>query len=141
MERPANQARFIFTAPRRNQLIPDPFQRMLSSLRLVPLSCRPAIEKASELEQAPSDLHHKGWRDNLFKREGQGFVFLRKIVYALRPETIQEISCHPDLRVAPKLADALEMVKEQAMLNDDVVFVTGSLFLVAEALAILVKYP
>src|SRR5687768_10159674 len=92
MQGPANQARFTFITPRGRQLIPDPFQRMISSLRLISLGCRPAIEKASELEQAPSDLHHKGWRDNLFKREGQVFVFLLKIVYALRPETTQDLA-------------------------------------------------
>jgi dihydrofolate synthase/folylpolyglutamate synthase len=51
---------------------------------------------------------------------------------AVRPETIRELTSHPDLRVAPALQDALGMLD-----NPRVVFITGSLFLVAEAAALL----
>jgi dihydrofolate synthase / folylpolyglutamate synthase len=52
---------------------------------------------------------------------------------ALSPATIHEISDHPNLRTAPDLAAALEMARAGA---PDAIFVTGSLFLVAEARAI-----
>jgi dihydrofolate synthase/folylpolyglutamate synthase len=53
---------------------------------------------------------------------------------ALAPQTLREISDHPNLTVAPDIETAL------AIPNDaEVTFVTGSLFLVAEARALLVK--
>ena len=54
---------------------------------------------------------------------------------AVRPELIRELSDHPRLRVAPRLEDALLMLREAT--PDDVVFITGSLFLVGEARALL----
>jgi folylpolyglutamate synthase/dihydropteroate synthase len=55
---------------------------------------------------------------------------------ALAPEALRDIGAHPDLRTAPTLRAALALVEEDAS-PDDVVFITGSLFLVAEARAIL----
>jgi dihydrofolate synthase/folylpolyglutamate synthase len=50
---------------------------------------------------------------------------------AARPETLLDLADHPDMRSAPTLAEALELAREAA--PEDVIFVTGSLFLVAEA--------
>lgn len=56
---------------------------------------------------------------------------------AVRPEAIRELADHPRLRCAPALADALEMTKAAA--PEDVIFITGTLFLVGEARALLVQ--
>jgi dihydrofolate synthase/folylpolyglutamate synthase len=48
---------------------------------------------------------------------------------ALNPEVLAEVADHPNMRVAPKMADALRMVREKPMTT----FITGSLFLVGEA--------
>ena len=55
---------------------------------------------------------------------------------ALAPETMRTVAVHPNLRIAAHIEDALAMVREDAS-GGDAVFVTGSLFLVAEARAIL----
>ena len=54
---------------------------------------------------------------------------------ALAPETILGLVAHPNLRIAPAIEDALAMVKDAGEV--DAIFVTGSLFLVAEARAII----
>ena len=54
---------------------------------------------------------------------------------AVDPETVRELGAHPNLRTAPNLAAALDLAR-----NGDagrVIFVTGSLFLVGEALTLL----
>jgi dihydrofolate synthase/folylpolyglutamate synthase len=51
---------------------------------------------------------------------------------ALAPETLRQISDHPNLTIAPDVESAL------AMADGDVTFVTGSLFLVAEARAAII---
>ena len=51
---------------------------------------------------------------------------------ATRPETIREMSGCPGVLITHTVADALNLAK-----NADVVFVTGSLFVVAEARALL----
>jgi dihydrofolate synthase/folylpolyglutamate synthase len=56
---------------------------------------------------------------------------------AVRPEVIRSLVDHPRVRVAASLAGALEMLKEAS--PGDVVFITGSLFLVGEARAKLVQ--
>jgi dihydrofolate synthase/folylpolyglutamate synthase len=56
---------------------------------------------------------------------------------AVRPELVRELVSHPRLQIAPRLRDALEMARQAA--PEDVVFVTGSLFLVGEARALLVQ--
>jgi len=53
---------------------------------------------------------------------------------ALTPDTIRDISDHPNLITAPDIDAAIELARDA-----DVVFVTGSLFLVAEARAILAR--
>ena len=54
---------------------------------------------------------------------------------ALYPEAILKIADHPNIRIAPSLEDALEMARAGA--PDEVTFITGSLYLVGEALALL----
>ncbi len=53
---------------------------------------------------------------------------------AVHPEAALGLVDHPSLRIAPRLADALRMLE-----GADIVFITGSLFLVGEARALLVK--
>jgi folylpolyglutamate synthase/dihydropteroate synthase len=55
---------------------------------------------------------------------------------AIQPETVREMSDHPHLRVAADIGAALEMAR-----GAEVVLVTGSLFLVAEARALLAPAP
>ena len=72
----------------------------------------------------------------LFPRAQQVIVTAPQQARALAPEALRDIGAHPGLRTAPTLRDALALVEEDAS-PDDVVFITGSLFLVAEARAIL----
>lgn len=67
----------------------------------------------------------------LFPRAQQVIVTAAQQARALSPEKMREIADHADLRVAPTLAGALELVRDAT--ENDVIFVTGSLFLVAEA--------
>jgi dihydrofolate synthase/folylpolyglutamate synthase len=55
---------------------------------------------------------------------------------ALAPEAIRALADHPNLRTAAHIEEALALVRERTAAAD-AVFVTGSLFLVAEARAIL----
>ena len=58
---------------------------------------------------------------------------------SLRPEAMLEMfSPHPGLRTAPRLAQALEIVRAEAGAHD-AVFITGSLYLAGEARALLVR--
>ena len=54
---------------------------------------------------------------------------------AMAPEAIRAIAAHPNLHIAPAIEEALAMGKDSA--EAEVIFVTGSLFLVAEARAII----
>jgi dihydrofolate synthase/folylpolyglutamate synthase len=54
---------------------------------------------------------------------------------AVDPDTIRDLADHPCVRIAPDLAAALEMARRSP--PDHVIFITGSLFLVGEALALL----
>ena len=71
----------------------------------------------------------------LFPLAHQVIVTAPKQARALAPQSLAELVQHPDLRVAPSLEEALAMVRDAA--PDETIFVTGSLFLVAEARAIL----
>jgi dihydrofolate synthase/folylpolyglutamate synthase len=71
----------------------------------------------------------------LFPRAQQVIVTAPQQARALAPEALRDIGAHPDLRTAPTLRDALALVEDAS--PEDVVFVTGSLFLVAEARALL----
>ena len=64
----------------------------------------------------------------LFPRAEQVIVTAPQQARAMSPETLREVADHPNLLVAPTLREALAMVEDA-----DVVFITGSLFLVAEA--------
>jgi dihydrofolate synthase / folylpolyglutamate synthase len=55
---------------------------------------------------------------------------------AVRPEAIAGLSDHPRVRTAPALEDALVVLHVEAA-PDDVIFITGSLFLVGEAKSLL----
>ena len=56
---------------------------------------------------------------------------------AVRPEILAELADHPRPRLAPRLADALEIVRREAA-PEDAVFISGSLFLAGEARSLLV---
>jgi len=71
----------------------------------------------------------------LFPLAAQVIVTAPRQARALAPEAIFQVAEHPGLQVAPDLPQALSMVRDAA--PDDVVFITGSLFLVAEARALL----
>jgi dihydrofolate synthase/folylpolyglutamate synthase len=73
----------------------------------------------------------------LFPRAQQVIVTAPLQARALAPEALRDIGGHPGLRTAPSLREALALVGDAS--PDDVIFVTGSLFLVAEARAILIS--
>lgn len=54
---------------------------------------------------------------------------------ALHPAAIQRIAGHPNLRTAPGLRQALDLVHDAP--PEDVIFITGSLYLVGEARALI----
>jgi dihydrofolate synthase/folylpolyglutamate synthase len=72
----------------------------------------------------------------LFPRAAQVIVTAPAQARALAPTAIREMAGHPDLQVAASLRDALAQVAGAGA--PDVVFVTGSLYLVAEARELLV---
>jgi folylpolyglutamate synthase/dihydropteroate synthase len=51
------------------------------------------------------------------------------------PEMLREMADHTDLRTAPAIEDALAMIAGAE--DNDAIFITGSLFLVAEARAVM----
>jgi len=71
----------------------------------------------------------------LFPRAWQVIVTAPHQSRALAPDALGTIADHANLQVAQSLADALELVRDAA--PDDAIFITGSLFLVAEARALL----
>ncbi|HXK07398.1 MAG TPA: folylpolyglutamate synthase/dihydrofolate synthase family protein [Verrucomicrobiae bacterium] len=72
----------------------------------------------------------------LFPKAQQVIVTAPKQARALAPEAIREMTHHSDLQVAPAVEDALNLVRDAT--PGEVIFITGSLFLVAEARAVLV---
>ena len=72
----------------------------------------------------------------LFPLAQQVIVTAPRQARALSPESIRQVAEHHDLRTAATLRDALAMVKDAT--PEDVIFITGSLFLVAEAREMLV---
>jgi dihydrofolate synthase/folylpolyglutamate synthase len=58
---------------------------------------------------------------------------------ALRPAALLSLFDAQHVRIATRLADALDLVRREAATND-VVFITGSLFLVGEARAMLIPH-
>lgn len=68
----------------------------------------------------------------LFPRAAEVIVTAPRQSRAIQPRTVLEIADHPNLRTAPGIEDALEMARGR-----DPIVITGSLFLVAEARALL----
>jgi len=58
---------------------------------------------------------------------------------ALNPQAIVDLASHPNLRTAPSLGAALDLVRDAG--PGDAIFITGSLYLVGEARTLLVKRP
>ena len=69
----------------------------------------------------------------LFPRAAKLILTAPAQARAARPETLLEMSGHPDAVACPGIGEALARYREGA-LPGDVAFVTGSLFLVGEAL-------
>ena len=67
----------------------------------------------------------------LFPLAQQVIVTAPRQTRALHPESIHGVAEHQDLRTAPNLAEAMAMVQDATA--EDVIFITGSLYLVAEA--------
>ena len=72
----------------------------------------------------------------LFPMAQQVIVTAPRQARALAPESIRQVAEHPDLGVAANLKEALGMVADAT--PADAIFITGSLFLVAEARELLV---
>jgi dihydrofolate synthase/folylpolyglutamate synthase len=72
----------------------------------------------------------------LFPRAAHVIVTAPAQARALRPESIRDLSDHADIHVAADLRAALALASAAA--GEDAIFVTGSLFLVGEARALLV---
>jgi dihydrofolate synthase/folylpolyglutamate synthase len=71
----------------------------------------------------------------LFPLASQVIVTAPRQPRALAPESLRAVADHPNLQSAPTLEAALRMIEDSS--PDDVIFITGSLFLVAEARALL----
>jgi dihydrofolate synthase/folylpolyglutamate synthase len=71
----------------------------------------------------------------LFPRFDRVIVTMPQQMRALAPESVRQVVDHPDLRTAPSLADALKLVEDAA--PEETIFISGSLFLVAEARAMI----
>ena len=72
----------------------------------------------------------------LFPLAAQVIVTAPRQARALAPATMREVSDHANLTTAAGIEEALAMVRDGGA--DDVIFVTGSLFLVAEARAVII---
>ncbi len=73
----------------------------------------------------------------LFPHAHEVVVTAPRQARAIAPETLIRISEHPNVRIASSIEQALQSV--EAASPEDVIFITGSLFLVAEARAILTR--
>jgi dihydrofolate synthase/folylpolyglutamate synthase len=73
----------------------------------------------------------------LFPLAQQVIVTAPRQARALSPESIREVAEHHNLSTAANLPEALEMLRDAKA--EDVIFITGSLFLVAEAREMLVS--
>ena len=71
----------------------------------------------------------------LFPRATHVIVTAPAQTRALRPESILELVDHPDIRAVPDLPTALDLARTQSAPNE-AIFVTGSLFLVGQALSL-----
>jgi dihydrofolate synthase/folylpolyglutamate synthase len=73
----------------------------------------------------------------LFPLASHVIVTAPNFARALRPEAVAETAEHPSLKTAANLGEALETIR--AASPDTAVFITGSLYLVGEARALLVR--
>jgi dihydrofolate synthase / folylpolyglutamate synthase len=73
----------------------------------------------------------------LFPLAWQVIVTAPRQSRALAPESLRAVVDHPNLHFTPTLEEALRSVEDAS--QDDAIFITGSLFLVAEARALLVR--
>ncbi len=71
----------------------------------------------------------------LFPRAEDVIVTAPSQARALSPDAVRAVTDHPQLRIVPTLRQALGLVQDAG--PEDVIFITGSLFLVAEARALL----
>ena len=71
----------------------------------------------------------------LFPLAWQVIVTAPRQSRALAPEALRDVAAHPNLQVAARLEEALNLVRGAG--DENAVFITGSLFLVAEARALL----
>jgi dihydrofolate synthase / folylpolyglutamate synthase len=71
----------------------------------------------------------------LFPRAAEVILTAPRQARALAPESIRGIAAHPNLHIAATIEDALASVSDAD--ESDAIFITGSLFLVAEARAII----
>jgi len=71
----------------------------------------------------------------LFAQANEVFATGPRQSRAVDPETIRDLADHPCVRTAPDLAAALALARPSP--PDRAIFITGSLFLVGEALALL----
>ncbi|MBI3684677.1 MAG: bifunctional folylpolyglutamate synthase/dihydrofolate synthase [Acidobacteria bacterium] len=76
--------------------------------------------------------------DTLFPLASELILTAPQSPRALKPESLLEVCSHPRGRTAANLAAALELTRREAG-PEDVIFVSGSLFLVGEARALLVS--
>ena len=73
----------------------------------------------------------------LFPLAWQVIVTAPRQSRALAPESLRAVVDHPNLQIAPTLEESLRLIEDAS--PNDVIFITGSLFLVAEARALLVS--
>jgi dihydrofolate synthase/folylpolyglutamate synthase len=67
----------------------------------------------------------------LFPRAAEVILTAPRQPRAASPEALRDVADHRNVRIAPTIVEALAMTRDAG--PDDVIFVTGSLFLVAEA--------
>jgi len=75
----------------------------------------------------------------LFPRAHQVIATAPQQPRALHPEAIRGLAEHPDVRIAPTLEEALELVRDATA--QDAIVITGSLYLVGEARSLLKARP
>jgi dihydrofolate synthase/folylpolyglutamate synthase len=71
----------------------------------------------------------------LFPRAQQVIATAPDQPRALHPDAIRQLTDHPNLTIAPGLKDALALARDSR--PEDAIFITGSLYLVGEARALL----
>ena len=75
----------------------------------------------------------------LFPRAQEVIATAPRQPRALHPEAIRDLAEHPDVRIAPTVEQALELVRDATA--QDAIVITGSLYLVGEARSLLKARP